>query len=233
MQGITGGAANPAGQAANAGTPPAAGTAAPANNAAGAEIVPNPSAGGASTTPGATVPSPLAPGTTPPANDANSAATDFGNDVAPASGSSAAAPASGGTSTPPAVRRQTEPRAIHHQDLVQRRAAVRRPRDRVLRRRLLLLLRRILTPRALPRKRRSTFGRSRLVSRIASRRRKRRLFLAGFSARAYELVRDTAPPWDRQLTMSALRPWLELSADGQTGPCESAADFRWPTHGRW
>ncbi|MFZ0706550.1 MAG: outer membrane protein assembly factor BamD [Candidatus Korobacteraceae bacterium] len=100
MQGITGGAANPAGQAANAGTPPAAGTAAPANNAAGAEIVPNPSAGGASTTPGATVPSPLAPGTTPPANDANSAATDFGNDVAPASGSSAAAPASGGTSTP-------------------------------------------------------------------------------------------------------------------------------------
>jgi len=100
MEGVTGSVANPPGQAANAGTAPAAGAAAPADNAAGAEIVPNPSAAGATATPGATVPSPLAPGTTPPANDGNSAASDFGNDLAPASGGSTAAPASGGSSTP-------------------------------------------------------------------------------------------------------------------------------------
>lgn len=102
MIGITtGGVANPPGQAANAGTPPA-GTAAASggDNTTGAEILPTPTTGGTTTTPGATVPSPLAPGSTPPANDANGAATDLGNDLAPAASSSTAAPAPDGTPAP-------------------------------------------------------------------------------------------------------------------------------------
>ncbi len=104
MIGITGGAANPPGQAANAGTPPAGGTAAaPADNSTGAEILPTSSAGGTTAPAGAaTSTGPLAPhsGAAPGTNDANSAATDFGNDIAPAAGSSAAAPAAGSTSAP-------------------------------------------------------------------------------------------------------------------------------------
>jgi outer membrane protein assembly factor BamD len=99
MNGVTGGVANPPGQAANAATPPAGtGAASGGDNSAGAEIIPGP--GGATATPGAAVPSPLAPGTTPPAHDANSAASDFKNDLAPApSGSSAPPPAAAGTGT--------------------------------------------------------------------------------------------------------------------------------------
>ncbi len=105
MIGITGGVANPAGQAATAGTPPAgtaaAGTAAASgDNTTGAEILPSPSAGGTTATPAATVPSPLAPGSTPPANDPNGSATELGNDLAPPAASSTAAPASGGTAAP-------------------------------------------------------------------------------------------------------------------------------------
>jgi outer membrane protein assembly factor BamD len=101
MIGITGAVPNPPGQAANAGTLPAGGTAAaPADNSTGAEILSSPSSGGAPTTPGATIPSPLAPGSTPPANDANSAASDFGNNLAPAPGTSSAAPAPGVTPAP-------------------------------------------------------------------------------------------------------------------------------------
>ena len=56
MIGITGGVANPPGQAANAGTPPAgtapAGTAAASgDNTTGAEILPSPSAGGTTASP--------------------------------------------------------------------------------------------------------------------------------------------------------------------------------------
>lgn len=104
--GVTGGAANPPGQTANAGTAPAAGTAAApaADNSAGAEIVPTPSTGGGTPTPAPTAPStgPLAPpsNASPGSNDANSAATDFGNDLTPATGNSAAAPASNGASAP-------------------------------------------------------------------------------------------------------------------------------------
>ncbi len=109
MIGITGGVANPPGQAANAGTPPsgtppAGGTAAaPADNSAGAEILPTPSAGGTTATPATTAPStgPLAPPSgAARVNDANSAATDFGNDLAPAAAGSSAASPAGNTSTP-------------------------------------------------------------------------------------------------------------------------------------
>ena len=104
MQGITGAAANPPGQAANTGTPHA-GTAsgAAADNSAGAEIVGSPSTGGVPATAAGTTPStgPLAPPSgAAPATDANNAASDFGNDLAPAAGSSSAAPASGATAAP-------------------------------------------------------------------------------------------------------------------------------------
>jgi outer membrane protein assembly factor BamD len=102
MSGITGGVANPQGQTADGGTPPAAGAAAaaPGDNSAGAEIVPNSSG----TVPATPAPStgPLAPpsNAAPGTNDANSSATDFGNDLAPAAGTTSAAPASGGGTAP-------------------------------------------------------------------------------------------------------------------------------------
>ena len=103
MIGITGGVPNPPGQAADAATPPAGSATASGDSTAGAEILPTASAGGATTTPTPAAPTtgPLAPpnNAAPGTNDANSAATDFGNDIAPA-GSSTAAPAAGSSSAP-------------------------------------------------------------------------------------------------------------------------------------
>jgi len=101
---VTGGVANPPGQAANAGAvPTGTSVGAPSDNSAGAEILPTPSAGGGTATPAATQPppSPLQPASgAPAASDANSAASDFKNDLAPAAGNSAT-PA--GTSSPPST----------------------------------------------------------------------------------------------------------------------------------
>ncbi len=99
---VTGGVANPPGQAANPNAPPiGTSAAASSDNTAGAEILPTPSAGGGTGTPAATQPPPSALQPTngaPAASDANSAASDFKNDLAPAAGNSAA-PA--GTSSAP------------------------------------------------------------------------------------------------------------------------------------
>jgi outer membrane protein assembly factor BamD len=91
MTGVVGSAnAQPATEAAGeGGGPPAGGAASPAGNAAGAEIL-TPSSAGTGTAPAAGQPSPI---TAAPANgapDGNSPATDLGNDLAPAAGSSAA-----------------------------------------------------------------------------------------------------------------------------------------------
>ncbi len=106
MTGITGGNANASTGAAGHSATPSVGGAA-SDNTAGAEVLPSPSGGGATTTPAVGQPSPNAAGPAsgaPAASDANSPATDFGNDLAPASGSSAAAP---GTSSAPAAANAT------------------------------------------------------------------------------------------------------------------------------
>ena len=95
----TGGQANASAEVTGSGTTPAANVPVPrSDNTTGAEILPSP--GGATSTPAtgqpSTSPAPTGPlNTAPAATDSNSAATDFGNDLAPAAGNSAAAGGAG------------------------------------------------------------------------------------------------------------------------------------------
>ncbi len=120
MTGIVGaGNGHPATETTGAGAAPAAGGAASsAGNSAGAEILTPSSGSGTGTAPAAGQPSPIGAGSPdgqPAAKDANSPATDLGNDLAPAnsaaSGTSTAPAASAGETSTPGSPASTAPAA--------------------------------------------------------------------------------------------------------------------------